>query len=82
MELISAKEAYEKTKEIVYNCYELQMQEIMEHIEKEVMAGSYYYCGTGNLSKNAKDKLIELGYEVQTGSQYNEPYYSISWKKE
>ena len=82
MELISAKEAYEKTKEVMQSNYESEMQEIMEHIEMEVMVGSYYYCGTGNLSKNAKDKLIELGYEVQTGSQYNEPYYSISWKKE
>ena len=34
----------------------------------------------GTLNKNVSEKLEKiLGYKVDTGTQYNESYYSISW---
>lgn len=35
----------------------------------------------GSLKPETRKKLEELGYKVETGTQYNEPYYSISWKE-
>ena len=34
----------------------------------------------GYLQPETTQRLEELGYNVQTGSQYNEQYWSISWK--
>ena len=34
----------------------------------------------GEREENFVNELKELGYKVTTGSQYNEPYYSISWQ--
>lgn len=38
-------------------------------------------CEDGSLKPETRKKLEELGYKVETGTQYNEPYYSISWKE-
>ena len=35
----------------------------------------------GSLKPETRKKLEELGYKVETGTQYNEPYYSISWRE-
>ena len=77
---ISAKEANAKTIEALNNCAAKELDKIMSGIHNEANEGSFNYVGEGHLHEVTKKKLEELGYKVETGSQYNEPYYSISWE--
>ena len=78
---ISAKEANAKTIEALNNCATKELDEIMSGIHKQANEGYFNYGGDGYLHDVTKERLKELGYKVETGSQYNEPYYSISWEK-
>ena len=80
MKVISAKEANTKTFEVISNRASKELDEIMNNIQNEINEGHFYYSDSGYLNEVTKKRLKELGYEVKTGSQYNEPYYSISWE--
>lgn len=80
MKVITAKEANTKTFEMISSCMTNELSEIMNNIQNEINEGRFYYSGDGYLHEVTKKKLEELGYKVKTGSQYNEPYYSISWE--
>lgn len=62
---------------------EITQESIMSDVEKEMEArakqGKYEYAFDGLLTTMQKEKLIELGYNVRTGYQYNEPWAIISW---
>jgi hypothetical protein len=53
---------------------------ISEKINEAISKGKFSISEDGSLSQNCRQKLEELGYKIETGSQYNEPWYSISWK--
>lgn len=80
MKVITAKEANTKTLEIISSCITNELSEIMNNIQNEINEGRFCYSNDGYLHEVTKKKLEELGYKVKTGSQYNEPYYSISWE--
>lgn len=77
---ISAKEANTKTIGAIRNCATKELDEIMSGIHKQANEGYFNYGGSGCLHEVTKKRLEELGYKVEIGSQYNEPYYSISWE--
>lgn len=49
-------------------------------INNAIAEGKDSISNDGYLQHETRLRLEELGYKVQPGSQYNESYYSISWK--
>lgn len=70
--LLSASEAHKKTIDNIKNCSTKELTEISKRISDA--------SGDGCLQYETTQRLEELNYKVQTGSQYNEQYWSISWK--
>ena len=57
-----------------------QLGEIGAKIAYAVKNGDKSVTLDGTLNKNVSEKLEKiLGYKVETGTQYNESYYTISW---
>lgn len=77
--LLSAIDAYNETKDNLKKCITKELIEISEKISKAIENGRYEIHGDGYLQFETKQRLEGLGYKVQTGSQYNEPYWSIDW---
>ena len=80
IKIISAKEANAKTIKALNDCATKELNKIMSDIHNVANKGLFYYSASGCLHEVTKKRLEELGYKVETGSQYNEPYYSISWE--
>lgn len=78
--MISATEARlrsEATKEELFNS---ELNNIQNEIEEAISEGKcycYYYGKIINL--DIKQQLENLGYHVETRTQYNETSYKISW---
>lgn len=51
-----------------------------EQISLAISYGKFSISNDGSLQPETQKKLEELGYEVKTGTQYNESYYSVSWE--
>ncbi len=77
--MISASEARKKTENNINNCATKELSEIMKQIDKAIANGNFLISNDGYLQSQTRKKLEELGYKVETGSQYNEGYYSVSW---
>ena len=78
--LLSASEAHKKTADNIKNCSAKQLAEISKRISDAIVNGRFSINGNGCLQYETIQRLEELGYKVKTGSQYNESYWSISWK--
>ena len=77
--MITAKEARILAQEYLDINTSIQLGIIEEQIRKAVDAGEFYISDDGCLAPYCKAKLEELGYKVETGTQYNEPWYCIKW---
>lgn len=78
--LLSAEESRKRADEAVENAFIKELQEIATEINAASKEGKYSYSENGYLKFKTREKLEELGYEVEVGSQYNQSWYSISWK--
>ena len=78
--VISAVKAREMTKEVLDSCNTRELQKLLKEIYNAISEGKYEVPIEGTISKTAKDRLKELGYFVDCGSQYNQSYARISWK--
>ena len=78
--LLSASEANKNTVNNIKNCSTKQLAEISKRISDAIADGRFSINGNGCLQYETTQRLEELGYKVKTGSQYNESYWSISWK--
>jgi len=76
----TAEQARQRAKTAISNYEQSQFNEIMEGIDKRSAQGYYNYYGDGALRPVVRKKLEELGYDITTGYQYNEPEYCISWE--
>lgn len=72
----------EKAKERAINAkmgFHEELREIERYIEDLSSSGVFYVSKSGYIHPQLKRLLEALGYKVKTGTQYNEPYYTISW---
>lgn len=78
--MLSASEARRKTQNNIDKLEVQQFNELNDQINRAINAGRFSITGTGFLRVAIREKLEELGYKVQLGSQYNDEYYKISWE--
>lgn len=55
------------------------VESILQEMELCAKQGKDQYAFEGSLTAIQKENLKELGYQVQTGQQYNVPWAIISW---
>ena len=55
------------------------VENILQEMEACAKQGKDQYAFEGSLTPIQKEKLKELGYQIQTGQQYNVPWAIISW---
>jgi hypothetical protein len=80
MDIPTAAEAAASVSAGEYEKAKKQSADIACQITDAIAGGNYSIGGSGRLEPVVKTKLEELGYKCETGSQYNESYWSISWK--
>ena len=56
-----------------------EITHILQEMEACAKQGKDQYAFEGSLTVIQKEKLKELGYQIQTGQQYNVPWAIISW---
>ena len=79
--MLSASEANQKTRNNIKKCLTKELSELEKQIDEAISNGKFSISNDGYLQSETKERLEELGYKVSTRSQYNESYYSISWKQ-
>lgn len=77
----SASEANKMTNNAINSCTTQQLTELSKLIRDAIADGKFSISEDGCLKPETRKKLEKLGYKVKTGTQYNEPYYSISWRE-
>lgn len=77
--MLSASEAKKKTWNNIESCVTNELNQITKQIEEAISNGKFSICNDGILQHTTQERLESLGYKVETGSQYNESYYSVSW---
>lgn len=78
--ILSASEANKMTNSAIDNYTTQQLAELSKLIRDAIADGKFSISEDGCLKPEIRKKLEELGYKVEAGTQYNEPYYSISWR--
>lgn len=66
-------------REITQESIMSDVENILQEMEACAKQGKYQYAFDGLLTAIQKEKLKELGYQIQTGQQYNMPWAIISW---
>jgi len=66
-------------REITQESIMSDVENILQEMEACAKQGKYQYAFDGLLTAIQKEELKELGYQVQTGMQYNQPWAIISW---
>lgn len=66
-------------REITQESIMSDVENILQEMEACAKQGKYEYAFDGLLTVIQKEKLKELGYNVRTGTQYNQPWAIISW---
>lgn len=79
--ILSALEANKMTNNAIDGCTTQQLAELSKLIRDAIVDGKFSISEDGSLKPETRKKLEKLGYKVETGTQYNEPYYSISWRE-
>ena len=77
----SASEANKMTNNAIDSYTTQQLAELSKLIRDAIADGKFSISEDGFLKPEARKKLEELGYKVETGIPCNEPYYSISWRE-
>lgn len=76
-----AHEANKMTNENIERDCTRQLIEISTEIRNAATDGKFSISRDGLLKPEIRKKLEEFGYKVEIGTQYNESYYSISWRE-
>lgn len=80
LKIITAKEANERTRTEIHNRVTNEIYDVMEKIYEIIKKGKFSFSHGGTLCKETVNRLCELGYKVECNTQYNEPYYVVSWE--
>lgn len=78
--LLSAAEAKAMTEQSIDNLTSQKMAEINSEIRTAIDKGEFSISGDDALSFAIIEKLRKMGYKVKSDSQYNESFWSISWR--
>lgn len=78
--LLSAAEAKAMTEQSIDNLTSQKMVEINSEIRTAIDKGEFSISGDGTLTTTIIEKLRNMGYKVKNDSQYNESFWSISWR--
>lgn len=78
--LLSAAEAKAMTEQSIDNLTSQKMAEINSKIRTAIENGEFSISEDGTLSFAIIERLRKMGYKAENGSQYNESYWSISWR--
>lgn len=65
--------------EIAEKFIDSHIGEMVERMEECAKQGKFEYSFEGSLTALQIKKLKELGYDVQIGNQYNQPWVIIRW---
>lgn len=76
-----AREANMMTNHAINNYTTQQLAELSKQIRAAIADGKFSISLDGSLKPETRKKLSELGYEIKIGNNYNESYYTISWKE-
>lgn len=79
-DLLSAAEAKVMTEQSIDNLTSQKMAGINSKIRTAIENGEFSISEDGTLSFAIIEKLRKMGYKAENGSQYNESYWSISWR--
>ena len=77
--MLSASEAKTQTQNNVNYDAAQKLKALDEQISNAIAKGGFSIRNDGILQSEIRKKLESLGYKIETGSQYNESYYRISW---
>ena len=66
-------------REITEKFIDSHIGEMVERMEECAKQGKFEYSFEGSLTTLQIKKLKELGYDVQTENQYNQPWVIIRW---
>ena len=75
-----AEETRKQTLQNIESGTTKELKEISEKISNAVKNGEFFIV-LDKLSYTSRNQLEYLGYNIDSGSQYNEIYYKISWGK-
>lgn len=76
--ILRAEEARKQTLQNIENGTTKVLEEISGKISNAINNGKFFIV-LDKLSYDAQKQLKYLGYTIDSGSQYNEMYYKISW---
>lgn len=79
-QLLSAEESRKRADKKTNEALTKELQEVATKINTASREGKYSYSEDRCLTSEIRTRLEALGYKVEVGSQYNQSYYSISWK--
>ena len=77
--MISAEEARKMTETAIKNGVKNEVERIEREMDEAIKEGHNSISLDGTISRPTVEYLRKLGYEVNTGSQYNESYFTINW---
>lgn len=77
--MISAREARKMVVQGTNDRTTKQMEQIKQKITDAINRSRLSISMNGTIARDNKIKLEELGYRVSADSQYNQPYFSITW---
>lgn len=77
--MINATEARLKSNITKEKLFDLELNDIQNEIEKAISEGKCYCYYYSKMHLDIKQQLENLGYHVETHTQYNETSYKINW---
>ena len=78
--MINANEAKQKVEQGKFEKAEAQWTKIQNGVNHSVSKGYFDVSFSEPLIQSNRERLKALGYKVSEGAQYNESYFTISWK--
>lgn len=78
--MLLAHEARDKSAEMIRRAKTDELAKIEKGIMESINLGKFEYIYDGYISVEARDELMRCGYQVTTGSQYNQGWVEIDWK--
>ena len=76
-----ASEANKMANHVIDSGITQQLAELTKLMRDAITHGKFSISEDGCLKSETRKKLEALGYKVRTGTQYNESYYTISWRE-